>query len=197
MPPSQSTRRLKNNLHFFHPPRQQQSASPSIFDTPSIILHQYDDSSLELTLDEIFDQDPDFFDQHPDLLTYLFTYDSDDTSKLHDVHSLDQGSNTSTATGKPTVDAMSENFTFIEESTTIPHMSTSPSVELTGQHTSSSIDDHQSPASTSSLHPRHEYDNNDCYNHDDVHSDTENCDDGYSFGYSSPGDLSDNDQDDY
>jgi len=91
----------------------------------------------------------------------------------------------------------SKNCIFIEESTTISHISTSPSVKSTGQHTSSSIDDHQSPASTSSLHPRHEYDNNDHYNHNDAHSDTEHCDDGYSFGYSSPGGFSDNNQDDY
>ena len=124
-------------------------------------------------------------------------YDSDDTSRLHDVNSSDQNSNTSTATDTPTVNAMFDNCTFIEELRTIPHISTSPSVESTGQHTSSSIDDHKSSDSTSSLHPRHEYDNNDHYHHDNVHSAQENYDDGYSFGYSSPGSFSDNNQDDY
>lgn len=140
-PPKPRLRRApKSSRHRFKTPRQLKhqfsNLRPPVIDDNNIlhtspsfdpfmqyygsvkdILDEYGESTECVTPEEIYAQDPLFFDQHLDLLAYLFV-DNDtasvDTDYSHDDIATPLTPNEVDSDNKPTINAMFENCTFIE-----------------------------------------------------------------------------------
>jgi len=114
------------------------------------ILDTYSASETALTLDEVYAQDPHFFDRNPDLLRYLFIHNECYYSDNKECSNDDES--TQNDVDIPTVHAIFDNFTFIDDVIVNPHDSTTYSRKSTNTppHTSDDSDENTSHHSESS-----------------------------------------------